>query len=165
MNKITLPKASFLTSPNPVTLVCTKKEDGKTNLATVSWWTYLSYNPSMIAFAMAKPSYTGEMVRKNKELVLTIPGKGLEDIVMSCGGTTGRNIDKVYKFAIDLENLENTSIQIPKHSKVAIVCSLKEFHEVGDHYLYICNVSEVYGNESEEALFSWKGYSEIHAIK
>ena len=56
MKEITLPKASKLTSPNPVTVVCTQKPDGSTNLATVSWWTYLSYNPNMIAYAMAKTS-------------------------------------------------------------------------------------------------------------
>ena len=57
METINLPKASALTSPNPVTLVCTRKPDGSTNLATVSWWTYLSFNPSMIAYAMAKTSF------------------------------------------------------------------------------------------------------------
>ena len=36
MKEITLPKASQLTSPNPVTVVCTRKPDGSTNLATVS---------------------------------------------------------------------------------------------------------------------------------
>ena len=56
MQKISLPQASRLTSPNPVSLVCTQKPDGSTNLATVSWWTYLSYNPGMIAYAMAKTS-------------------------------------------------------------------------------------------------------------
>ena len=35
MQKITLPQASKLTSPNPVTVVCTEKPDGTTNLATV----------------------------------------------------------------------------------------------------------------------------------
>ena len=77
MEKITLPKASVLTSPNPVTLVCTRKPDGTTNLATVSWWTYLSYNPGMIAYAMAKTSYSGEMVRQNKKVILTIPGEAI----------------------------------------------------------------------------------------
>ena len=65
MKKISLPQASRLTSPNPVTVVCTQKPDGSTNLATVSWWMYLSYNPGMIAYAMAKASYSGEMVRAN----------------------------------------------------------------------------------------------------
>ena len=33
MKKISLPQASALTSPNPVTVVCTQKPDGSTNLA------------------------------------------------------------------------------------------------------------------------------------
>ena len=36
MQKINLPKASIMTSPNPVVLVCTQRPDGETNLATVS---------------------------------------------------------------------------------------------------------------------------------
>lgn len=74
MKKINLPMTSIYSSPNPVTIVCTQKTGGTTNLATVSWWTYLSFNPSMIAYAMAKTSYSGEMVRQNKKVVLTIPG-------------------------------------------------------------------------------------------
>lgn len=164
MEKISLPQASRLTSPNPVTVVCTEKPDGTTNLATVSWWTYLSYQPNMIAYAMAKTSYSGEMVRQNKKVVITIPGAEIADAVMGCGSTTGRNTDKAAKFGIDLVKVEGSTIQIPTHSRVAIVCSLKEYHEVGDHYLYICNVEQVYGNEAEEALFAWKGYARLRPV-
>ena len=129
MEKITLPKASNLTSPNPVTIVCTQKPDGSTNLATVSWWTYLSYNPGMIAYAMAKTSYSGEMVRSNKKVILAIPGAEIADAVMDCGSTTGRNTDKVSKFNNELAEVEDSSIKIPVHSRVAIVCNLREYHE------------------------------------
>lgn len=165
MNKINLPQASRFTSPNPVSVVCTKKPDGSTNLATVSWWTYLSFNPNMIAYAMAKTSYSGEMVRNNREVILTIPGVEIADAVMGCGSTTGRNTDKATKFGIAMANVEGSSIQIPVHSRVAIVCRLKEYHEVGDHYLYICNVERVYGDETEEALFAWNGYSQLRPAK
>ena len=165
MKQISLPKASQLTSPNPVTLVCTQKPDGSTNLATVSWWTYLSYNPNMIAYAMAKPSYSGEMVRQNKKVILTVPGAEIADAVLGCGSTTGRNTDKASKFNIELVSVEGSSIQIPVHSRVAIVCNLKEYHEVGDHYLYICDVEQVYGDETQDALFAWNGYSEIRPAK
>ncbi len=161
MKTITLPRASELTSPNPVTLVCTRKPDGSTNLAAVSWWTYLSFNPGMIAFAMAKTSYTGEMVRGNETAILTIPGAEIADAVLGCGSTTGRNTDKARQFSIELQPVEGSEIQIPVHSRVAIRCSLKEYREVGDHYLYICNVEQVYGNESEQALFAWDGYGTI----
>ena len=56
-------------------------------------------------------------------------------------------------------------LQFPVHSHVAIVCSLKEYPEVGDHYLYICDVEQVYGDESEEALFAWNGYSQLRPAK
>lgn len=165
MNKISLPQASTLTSPNPVTLVCTQKPDGSTNLATVSWWTYLSFNPSMIAYAMAKTSYSGEMVRNNKKVILTIPGAVIADEVMGCGMSTGRDTDKIAKLGIEMQEIPDSEIKIPLHSRVAIQCSLKEFVEVGDHYLYICNVENVYGNETEKALFAWNGYSEIRTAE
>ena len=165
MEKITLPKSSKLTSPNPVTIVCTQKPDGSTNLATVSWWTYLSFNPSMIAYAMAKTSYSGEMVRSNKKVILTIPGAEITEAVMGCGSTTGRDTDKIAKFGIEMQMVEGSDIQIPLHSRVAIQCSLKEFIETGDHYLYICNVEQVYGNEAEEAVYAWNGYSQIRPAK
>ena len=165
MEKINLPKASKLTSPNPVTIVCTRRPDGSTNLATVSWWTYLSFNPNMIAYAMAKTSYSGEMVRGSKKVILTIPGVEIADAVMGCGSTTGRDTDKVAKFGIEMQGVPGSEIQIPLHSRVAIQCSLKEFVEVGDHYLYICNVEQVYGNEQEEAVFAWDGYAQIHPAK
>lgn len=119
----------------------------------------------MIAYAMAKTSYSGEMVRNNRKVILTIPGAEIADAAMGCGSTTGRNTDKVSKFNIALKDVEGSSIQIPVHSRVALVCSLKEYHEVGDHYLYICDVERVYGDESEEALFAWNGYSQLRPAK
>ena len=165
MKKINLPQAAMLTSPNPVTLVCTQKPDGSTNLATVSWWSYLSFNPNMIAYAMAKTSYSGEMVRNNQKVIVTITGAEIADAVMGCGSTTGRDTDKAAKFGIELVEREGSDIKIPAHSRVAIECSLKEYHEVGDHYLYICDVEQVYGDEAEEALFAWNGYAKVAPAK
>ena len=165
MEKIKLAKASGLTSPNPVTIVCTQKEDGSTNVATVSWWTYLSFNPEMIAYAMAKTSFSGERVRENKKVVLTEPGAEIAKEVIGCGTSSGRNTDKVAKLGLEMQELPDTEIRIPLHSRVAIECTLKEYHEVGDHYLYICNVNNVYGNDQEEAVFAWNGYGEIRPAK
>lgn len=119
----------------------------------------------MIAFAMAKTSYSGEMVRQSKKVILTIPGAELADVVLGCGSTTGRQTDKVAKFDIKLMDVAGSDIKIPCHSKVAIVCHLKEYHEVGDHYLYICDVEKVFADETENALFAWNGYAQIRPVK
>lgn len=36
---------------------------------------------------------------------------------------------------------------------------------ISDHYLYICDVEQVYGEEAEEALFAWNGYSQLRPAK
>lgn len=165
MNKINLSQAAKLTSPNPVSLVCTQRPDGGTNLATVSWWTYLSYNPNMISYAMAKTSYSGERVRESKKVILTIPSEEIAEEVMKCGISTGRTTDKAKEYEIELQDIPNSDIKIPFHSTVAIKCSLKEFIETGDHYLYICSVEDVYANEDKKSVFAWNGYSTIRTAK
>ncbi|MEI0476332.1 flavin reductase family protein [Brachyspira pulli] len=165
MEKINLAKASKITSPNPVALVCTKKPDGSTNLAAVSWYTYLSYNPNMIAYAMAKTSYSGEMVRENKKVIITIPSENIKGIVMGCGMCSGRDTNKIEELGIKMQDLPTSDIKIPVHSAAAIQCNLKEFIETGDHYLYICNVEEVYADYKEKAVFAWDSYSKIASAK
>lgn len=119
----------------------------------------------MIAYAMAKTSYSGEMVRRTGKVILTVPGADIAEEVMGFGSTTGRDTDKVEKFQTVLSEVDGCSIKIPEHSRLALVCSLKEYHETGDHYLYICNVEQVYGNPEEKALFAWKGYSQLRSAE
>lgn len=161
MKNVTLGQATKFTSPNPVSIVCTQKKDGSTNLATVSWWTCLSQYPSMIGFAMAKTSFSGDRIRETRKVILTIPGASLADIALGCGRTTGRDTDKIIKFGVEMETVDGSPIQIPAHSRVAIVCTMKEYHEAGDHYFYICDVDQVYADPREEALFAWGGYNKL----
>jgi flavin reductase (DIM6/NTAB) family NADH-FMN oxidoreductase RutF len=105
------------------------------------------------------------MVRGNKKVVLTIPGAAIKDAVMGCGMSTGRDTNKAEKLGIEMQSIPGSDIQIPTHTRVAIHCTLKEYHEVGDHYLYICNVDQVFADENEEALFAWNGYARIATAK
>lgn len=165
MEKITIAKASQLTSPNPLTLVCTETPSGGTNLAAVSWWTYLSFNPGIIGFAMNKKSYSGEMVRRNEKVVLAMPGADIAAAAFSCGTVSGRDKDKALEFGIALKDIPDSVVKIPEHTRLAIECKLTDTVEVGDHFLYICAVEQVYGDESQEALFAWEGYASLRPAK
>lgn len=152
MNRITIQEAHKLASPGPITLICTETPDKKTNLAPVGWWTILSYNPGMIGFAMAKSSYSGEMVRRTKKVIITIPSEELDKVIIPCGTTTGRDTDKVDKFGIALEDVPDSTIKVPANSSVVIKADLEQTVEVGDHYLYICSVQQAYGDENNKPL-------------
>lgn len=152
MKKINLPSASLISSPNPLCFICTKREDGRSNFASVSWYTYLSYNPGMMAFAMSQHSYSGGRVRAAGQAVLAFPGKGLEELVGQAGSSTGHKIDKVATFGVKMEKAEGSDIEIPAGCAGAILLDQDHYEAVGDHYLYICRVAAVYDEPSVKAL-------------
>lgn len=165
MKEISFGKATQLTSPNPLTLICSEKPDGTTNLATVSFVSYLSFNPPMAGFALGKGSYTGERVSETGKVIITYPGNSLCKAAMSCGTSSGRNTNKVEKFDIELAEVPGNSIKIPADTKLALVAKLKQTVETGDHIFYVCDIEKIYGDESKEAIFAWNGYAKAAPVQ
>lgn len=161
MNEIRFAQVTGLTSPNPLTLVCTMKEDGTTNLSTISWWMPLSFNPNLFAVAINHGSHGGERLRETGEAVLAIPSVGSEGFIFGCGSKNGGEVNKAEAFGIELRQIDGTGIQIPARSAAAVVGKLVRYEETGDHNLYILEVTKAYGNEAETPLFAWKGYAEV----
>ena len=90
MKELNIMEATVLTSPNPLTLICSKKEDGSTNLAPICFVSYLSFNPPMVGFASGKQSHTGKQVRETGKVIVTVPGESLAQAVMACGSVYRR---------------------------------------------------------------------------
>lgn len=164
MKKIEIAAAYKMTSPNPVTLVCTQTPEGRTNLATVSWWTYMSSKPPVLGFAMGKSSFSGEMVRQGKRVVLAMPGAEIADAAFRCGTVSGRTKDKAAEFGIELTDLPDSPIRVPAETRLAFDCSLENTVEVGDHYLYVCPITAIYGDDAKTQLFAWDGYAKLKPI-
>ncbi len=59
---------------------------------------------------MAKTPYSGEMVRNNKKVILTIPGAEMAEAVMGCGSTTDRDTDKAARLGIELTEVGRSDI-------------------------------------------------------
>ena len=95
MKELNIMEATALTSPNPLTLICSKKEDGSTSLAPICFVSYLSFNPPMVGFATGKQSHTGKRVRETGKVIVTVPCESLAGAVIACGASTGAETDKV----------------------------------------------------------------------
>lgn len=164
MKNIPFSDAPKITSPNPVTLVCTEMPDGDTNLAAISWWMPVCFEPPMIGIAMGKASYSGERLRETGQFILTVPSEEIAKAAFLCGTVSGREKKKAAEFGIELRQLPNTKIKIPVHSCLAVECKLKEVIETGDHNLYICMVENACADESKTAVFAWNGYSSLKPV-
>lgn len=158
MKEINMGKATTLTSPNPLVLVCTRKENGELNMAPVSFVMYTSFNPPTLAFAMGKGSNSGANIRRTGRAVLVTPGTSLKDAVMAYGSSTGNKVDKLKEVPIPLQSVEGSDIQIPEDCRVALAVSLAQTAEAGDHYVYLCNIEKILADEEKEALYAWNGY-------
>ena len=165
MKEIKIAQAPVFTSPNPMTFICSKKANGKMNMATLAFWTYASTNPGKIVFSLNKEAYTLELLAKNKEVVIAVPGVSLADALIACGTSSGRDTDKVEKFGIEMQKLDGTDIEVPKDTRLAIVADVCETVDANDHVLHICNVKNVFADESVEAVFGWNGYAELAAAQ
>lgn len=159
MKEVNIVQATAITSPDPLMLVCTKKEDGTLNLAPVSFFMYASFEPPMLAFALGKGTNTGENIRRTGKAILAAPGVSLKDAVMVYGSSSGGKKDKLKETPIALQTVKGSDIQIPEDTRIAFVVSLAQTVDSGDHYLYLCNIEKMVANENKEALFAWNGYA------
>lgn len=161
MKEINIGQATALTSPDPLVLVCTEKENGALNMAPVSFFMYASFHPPMLVFGMGKAANSGENLRRTGKAVLAAPGVSIRDAVMAYGSVSGGVTDKLKETPIALQRIAGSDIQIPEDSRVAFVVSLAQTVEAGDHYLYLCNIEKIVADDTREALFAWDGYAKV----
>jgi flavin reductase (DIM6/NTAB) family NADH-FMN oxidoreductase RutF len=161
MKKLTMAEALKKTSPHPVSLICSNTPEGVTNLAAVSWWTYLESEPPIIGFTMWKESYTWELVTNTGKVVISIPGHTISDEALQCGLVSGRDVNKAEKYGI---KLVDAPIGYPVHSLLAFICTIENKVDVGECTFFICKVDEIYSNEDERQLFAWSGSEKLAPI-
>lgn len=161
MKELNMIQATNLTSPNPLMLICSENQDGTTNLAPICFACYLSFNPPMIGFATGKQSHTGKRVRETGKAIVTVPGESLAQVVMACGGSTGATTNKVAENNIEMVPVEGSPIQIPADTRLAMVATLKQSVEAGDHILHICQVDKFLGDERKKGLYAWNGFGKV----
>ena len=137
MNKINISNAPAYTSPNSMTLICTEKPDGSTNLATLAFWAFASTNPGKIMFSLNKGAYSLELLAEKKEVVLAIPGVELTGALIGCGTCSGRDTDKAAKVGLTMQEVEGTNIKAPVPCKLLIHATVAQTMDADDHVVHL----------------------------
>ena len=151
MKKIDISNAPAYTSPNSMTLLCTEKPDGSTNLATLAFWAFASTNPGKIMFSLNKGAYSLELLAEKKEVILAIPGVELTSALIGCGTCSGRDTDKASKVGLTMQEVEGTNIKAPVPCKLLIHATVAQTMDADDHVVHLCDVKGVYGDEDVDA--------------
>lgn len=151
-------------APNPFCLITTRKPDGATNAMALSWWTFVSNRPATIAVCLSQKGYSGELIAKNSEFALNIVGEALKDSAFRCGTCSGRSVDKIAEFGIELAEPSVINTKLVAGSRVSLECRLIQTVPVQDHTMYIAEVVETHLNEGIKQLYAFDGYGRLDTI-
>lgn len=161
MDSITIGQAQKLTSPNPFGLVCSRDEQGNTNLMALSWWTYCSNDPATIAICLSKKGHSGSLIRATGEFALCIVDVALSEAAFKCGTCSGRDVDKAREFGIELVPATAISPNVVKESRIVFECKVADTVAAADHDIFIGEVAAIHADESKTALYAMEGYRRL----
>ena len=110
----------------PKGALVTAKVGDKVNPMTIGWGTYgTEWGRSIFVAYVRVGRYTRELLDANPEFTINIPlGEVDRDIIMVCGRESGRDIDKVEKLGLTLEESEVISVPGIKEMPLTLECKV-----------------------------------------
>lgn len=146
MEEVKLHDAIRLCSPYPYTLVVTVDKKGQPDAMGVSWWTFTSLQPPMLAVSIGHNRYTHENLEHNKEFVLCFPSEKQATGSWLCGTKSGRDIDKIAQAGFTTIPSKHIKPPLIKGSTAAFECRIVADLECSDHTLYNSEILAIYGD-------------------
>lgn len=147
MKKTLEPKYGL--SPNPVALV-TSGDKENTDITTIAWTGILNSEPMIVYVSIRPIRYANELIRKNMEFTINLPGKDLVKEADFCGTKSGREVDKFDK--CNLTKVESTKVSVPyiKECPISLECKVIDIKSMPSHDVFKAEVVAV--NADEEIL-------------
>jgi flavin reductase (DIM6/NTAB) family NADH-FMN oxidoreductase RutF len=149
MQMVSFEKAMTYRYPESVVLVNSCDGQGKPNSMAVGWSTVASYNPPLYAICLNRTCYTLELIRRQKQFVVSFPGVGLEQCIEYVGTHSGRDVCDKLDVA-GLKVIEAALVRPPLLADclINLECCLESETDAGDHIMILGRVLAVHLNDS-----------------
>lgn len=147
-------KGGVLFGPVPAVLVTSIDAEGKVNVFTVGWTGVVCSRPPMVTIAVRKERLSYDNIKNKGEFVINLTTREMLKMTDFCGCRSGRKIDKIKHFGLDLE--PGTDVAVPSlvKSPVALECRVRSVTELGTHDMFL---GEIVRTKVEKSLIDRKG--------
>ena len=110
----------------PKGVLVTAKVGGKVNPMTIGWGTYgTQWGKEIFVVFVRISRYTRELLDQNPEFTINIPlGEVDKEIIKVCGRESGRDIDKVAKLGLTLEESKEIAVPGIKELPLTLECKV-----------------------------------------
>jgi flavin reductase (DIM6/NTAB) family NADH-FMN oxidoreductase RutF len=146
MKKITWDESLDLASPHSYILVTSADAAGKPNIMGLSWWTFINWEPPLMAISVGNGSLSCKNIKETGEFAACFPSEKLAKGAWLCGNTSGRKVDKFKETG--LKKAPSKSIKPPliDGSTVAYECKVIKQLKVEDHTTFIGKIVNIQGD-------------------
>lgn len=124
--------------------VVVSSHNKRINAMPVAWSTGLSFSPRYFAIVVSKKRYTYELISKSGKFTANFLDWKYLNLVNKLGSCSGREIDKIKEFRVDMIKGSSEDFYIIANSYVAYECNVIKDEEIGDHNLIIGEVINVW---------------------
>jgi len=132
--------------PTVVAIVVTKFED-RVNLMSVAWHTQISFDPPLYGILISPKRFTHKLLKKSKEFTLNFLEYEDYEIAAFVGRSSGRDVDKVSAFDIELSEGRLVNVPIISRAYAAYECETVDIRDYGDHTLFVGRILGVHYRE------------------
>lgn len=147
-------KGSIMFGPVPAVLVTTIDLDGRANVFTVGWTGVACSRPPMVTIAVRKERLSYENISATREFVINLTTREMLKMTDFCGCRSGRKVDKIKHFGLELEPGVDVAVPSLKKSPVALECKVVSITELGTHDLIL---AEIVRNKVEKSIIDSDG--------
>jgi flavin reductase (DIM6/NTAB) family NADH-FMN oxidoreductase RutF len=126
--------------PEQVIIAIAKDKKGKANPVTLGWTMIASYEPPMMAIAVAKTHYSIKTIRHSKCFTIAFPSSQMADAALFFGSKSGRDTDKFAEFDCKTLPAKKIDSVLLADAVANFECTLQSQMPAGDHIIFVGKV-------------------------
>lgn len=141
-------KGSAMLNPVPSVLITSRNKNDKINVFTVGWIGTACTKPPILSVAIRPERLSYDYIKETGEFVVNLPTNKMTKILDFCGVRSGRKIDKIKKFNMNLSPSKNILAPIIEDCPINLECKVRKIIHLGTHDLFLADILKVHVDEN-----------------
>ena len=126
-------------SPRKVVMVTTRLDD-KDNVLPIDWHMPVSFEPKLYAICLTHNNHSAKTIRLTGEFVVNFVGAELEEKILLCGRSSGKDTDKFDLSGLGRKAASEVNAVVLTEASGYLECRVTEVREWGDHTVFVGKV-------------------------
>lgn len=139
-------RRGYIVYPRLVVVVGVKLED-RINFMSVVWNSPLSFDPPLYGVSIAPKRYTHDMLLTAMEFSISFFPYEMAEVVEKFGTVSGREVDKVKEFGVELLEPAALDVPIPAGAYAVLECEYFDHKLYGDHTWIVGEIQAIHYDE------------------